>query len=361
MSSGSTATSADVWELIECRDAAVAPCAHLIADSEVLVGRAPPATIVVDSPSVSKRHAILTSTPRGLLVRDLGSTNGTFINGSRIVESLCAKGDMLQFAKTMFRVNRRGGSAFGATQEGGALPYAASLLEFELLMNGNGVVPAFQPIVDFTDKSIVAYELLARSTHEHLRSPQSMFATATLLGQECQLSELMRSEGVRIINESKGCPNLFVNTHPKEVINPRLLASLSELRKKFGGTVITLEIHEAAIANRDEMREFRSFLRDHAMLLAFDDFGAGQARLDELSEVAPDYLKFDIKLIRDLDKAAPARRSMIETLVRMTCDLGTCPLAEGVETASEASTCQEVGFKLAQGYFFGRPQPWPKS
>ena len=46
----------------------------------------------------------------------------------------------------------------------------------------------------------------------------------------CQLSELVRREGARIARAG-GCPNLFVNTHPKEVVTPELLKSLAELRE----------------------------------------------------------------------------------------------------------------------------------
>lgn len=355
------ATITTTWTLTECTEMGASGKTHLISDGEALIGRAPPATIVIESPSISKRHAMLRCEPHGLLVQDLGSTNGTFVNGSRIHEHCCSEGDLIQFATTVFRVTQRTRSHFGDTLEGGALPYAESLLEFDQLMNGRGLLPVFQPIVSLQDSTILAYELLARSAHQHLRNPQAMFGTAALLGQECNLSEMMRREGVCITGVSRNCPNLFVNTHPKEIINPKFLSSLENLHEHRAGMQITLEIHEAAITDRSQMLELREILRSHCMLLAYDDFGAGQARLDELSEIPPDYLKFDIKLIRDLDSATPARRSMIQSLVKMTRELGICPLAEGVETAGETQACQELGFELAQGYYFGRPEAWIKS
>lgn len=345
------------WLLTECVEGNVTSHTHLVAAGEILVGRTPPAGIVVEVPSVSKRHAMLRCRPDGLLVRDLGSTNGTFVNGTRIGEHLCNEGDLIQFAESMFRVSRREEANLGATEVASVELYAETLLQFDQLMNGRGVLPVFQPVIELERGTIVAYELLARSTHSRLLNPAAMFSTAALLGQECQLSELMRREGARIVR-SKGCPNLFVNTHPKEVVTPELLKSLAELREQCGGMPITVEIHEGSVTNRDEMRRVREALKRHSMLLAYDDFGAGQARLDELSEIPPDYLKFDIKLIRDLDTASPSRQMMIKTLVQMTLDLKIRPLAEGVETAGEAAICTELGFEFAQGYFFGRPMPW---
>src|SRR4029079_7912303 len=94
---------------------------------------------------------------------------------------------------------------------------------------------------------------------------------------------------------------------------------------------------------------------DLKMKLAYDDFGAGQARLNELVEARPDYVKFDRNLSSDVDTAAAGRRQLIESLVNMCRKLGIVTLAEGVENAGEAEACRRVGFELMQGYFFGRP------
>ncbi len=64
---------------------------------------------------------------------------------------------------------------------------------------------------------------------------------------------------------------------------------------------MTLEIHEAAIASPGQITRLRDVLYDLDMKLAFDDFGAGQTRLLELSEARPDYLKFDKQLVQRID------------------------------------------------------------
>jgi predicted signal transduction protein with EAL and GGDEF domain len=48
---------------------------------------------------------------------------------------------------------------------------------------------------------------------------------------------------------------------------------------------------------------------------------------------------------------------MISTFIKASHDLGIITLAEGIECAEEAQVCQQLGFDLAQGYFFGRPLP----
>ena len=87
---------------------------------------------------------------------------------------------------------------------------------------------------------------------------------------------------------------------------------------------------------------------------AYDDFGAGQARLIELSDIPPDYLKFDRGMIEGIESATP-RQEMVSALLRVVRRLGVRVIAEGVETELVAAICQRLGCDLGQGYLFGRP------
>ena len=89
--------------------------------------------------------------------------------------------------------------------------------------------------------------------------------------------------------------------------------------------------------------------------LAYDDFGHGQARLVELVDVPPDYLKFDMRLVQNLESASIERQRMFASLVKMVCDLGIIPLAEGVELAGDHEICRQIGFEFGQGFFYGYP------
>ncbi len=348
-------SSTATWTLRECNDRGEQGREVAIRGNEFIVGRTADASLTVPQGDISKRHAQLTIVDGRPIVRDLGSTNGTFVNGRQITESPLTSGDLVQFASSVFRIERQTESAPLATMEESAMSFANALVQFEQIMSGGGFSPHFQPIVQLADTKCVGYELLARSTLDELRNPAQMFATAARLSQEVALSELARREGARDAMHLPNCGSLFVNTHPKEIINDAFLASLFELRTIAPNLGITMEIHEAAVTHRDDMRRFCEVLNECRMDLAYDDFGAGQARLDELSETSPQVVKFDIKLIRNIDTATPARQSMVATLVKMTRELGITPLAEGVETAKEADMCRQMGFELAQGYHYGRP------
>ena len=118
-------------------------------------------------------------------------------------------------------------------------------------------------------------------------------------------------------------------------------------------------MHEACAVDAATIKVLRLVLDDLGMQLAYDDFGAGQARLHELVEARPDYLKFDRKLVAGIDTASTDRQQMLESLVQMSRQLGIITLAEGIETPGEAQTCRRMGFELMQGYFFGRPMSKP--
>jgi EAL domain-containing protein (putative c-di-GMP-specific phosphodiesterase class I) len=103
------------------------------------------------------------------------------------------------------------------------------------------------------------------------------------------------------------------------------------------------------------MRRLAARLKQIGVPFAYDDFGAGQARLRELAEVPPDFVKFDMGLLHGIDTAPEGRQRMVRELVRLVLDLGSVPLAEGIETEAEAALCREMGFQLVQGYLTGRP------
>ena len=73
------------------------------------IGRDVNASIVVEDEYASTRHATLTFRGRGWHVEDVGSTNGTFVNGSRVVGAADLwYGDELQVGRVRFRLERPG-------------------------------------------------------------------------------------------------------------------------------------------------------------------------------------------------------------------------------------------------------------
>jgi len=67
-----------------------------------LLGRDVTNDIVLGDPEVSRQHARLTRTPAGYILEDLGSTNGSFVNGERLVTARAlAAGNLLGFGENV--------------------------------------------------------------------------------------------------------------------------------------------------------------------------------------------------------------------------------------------------------------------
>ena len=62
---------------------------------QLLLGRHPACDVVLDAPSVSRRHAQLTHRHGTWVIRDLASTNGTLVNGERVGRAAVHGGDLL--------------------------------------------------------------------------------------------------------------------------------------------------------------------------------------------------------------------------------------------------------------------------
>ncbi|HEX8856447.1 MAG TPA: DUF1707 and FHA domain-containing protein [Thermoleophilaceae bacterium] len=76
----------------------------LVPDGETLtLGRGSDCSLPLDDPFVSRRHAELSRSDRGWLLRDLGSTNGVWVNGWRVRESELRDGDEVRLGYTRFR------------------------------------------------------------------------------------------------------------------------------------------------------------------------------------------------------------------------------------------------------------------
>jgi len=330
------------------------------------IGRSADLQLVLPSAHVSKRHAEIYSDGVALRVRDLGSRNGTFLNREQVTDAVLHDGDVLHFGDFEFRLARD--MAEDAPDAEGTLLQTAPLSRHFLdgaslvpkLIEQGAVTMFFQPIVTLPGAKVVAYEALGRGRLEGLpESPMELFDLAGAVGPDSQaeLSQLFRRKAVELVRDRPEPPLLFLNTHPVELEKPGLLESLEELRTFAPQVDLVLEIHESALAQTEFIAWLRGRLLEINVGLAYDDFGAGQARLFELAEAPPHYLKFDRRFVKDLHQAPTSRQRLVASLVAAARELLVKTVAEGVETEDEAAACTRAGFSYAQGYHFGRPGP----
>lgn len=71
---------------------------------EVLIGRDPDVDLVLDEVGVSRQHAKVSTWQNELELRDLGSTNGTYVNGKKVDRVKLATGDRVLIGQSLMQV-----------------------------------------------------------------------------------------------------------------------------------------------------------------------------------------------------------------------------------------------------------------
>ena len=110
----------------------------------IVVGRAATSDVPIYDPTISRRHAEVALANGGVQVKDLGSSNGSFVNGARVTETVAGSGDVVTFGKVAFRVREvtpphaqpkvdSGASTFGTSPPPGATIVRNMPAEAELI------------------------------------------------------------------------------------------------------------------------------------------------------------------------------------------------------------------------------------
>jgi pSer/pThr/pTyr-binding forkhead associated (FHA) protein len=89
-----------------------------LSDASVLIGRSLDAQVSINEQAISNEHARIEQTGANFTLRDLGSTNGTYVNGQRLVDTVVlAGGDTIRMGSTTFTfVTREGGLPKGTVK-----------------------------------------------------------------------------------------------------------------------------------------------------------------------------------------------------------------------------------------------------
>jgi len=101
----------------------------------LIIGRTEGVGLRLDADGVSRRHAKIVDHDDGIVnVLDLGSTNGTFLNGRRVDAAVLREGDELKVGQVVMRFGYEGSStrAGGSTYQGPALHELLTARELEV-------------------------------------------------------------------------------------------------------------------------------------------------------------------------------------------------------------------------------------
>jgi EAL domain-containing protein (putative c-di-GMP-specific phosphodiesterase class I)/CheY-like chemotaxis protein len=217
-------------------------------------------------------------------------------------------------------------------------------------LTGDGLSMAFQPIVDLRDRRIAGMEALARFRSLPLRPPNEWFAEAVTLELGVQLELATIRQALAALPRLPPQTYLSVNCSHRAAMSPQLVMTLEPVAKRI---VVEITEHEE-VGDYHELVDALSGLRSLGARVAIDDAGAGYASLRHTLQLAPDIVKVDISLTRDIDTDR-GKRAMASALVAFADEMDISIVAEGIETEAEMRTLQELGVRYGQGYYLAMP------
>jgi EAL domain-containing protein (putative c-di-GMP-specific phosphodiesterase class I)/FixJ family two-component response regulator len=223
-----------------------------------------------------------------------------------------------------------------------------------------GPTIVFQPIVELVTTRTVGVEALTR--FDDNCPPDQWFAEAGLLGLGTELEMSAVNAAFSHLDRLGTDQFLAVNVSPAVLADPRMLDLLLECDP---GRLVVEVTENQPVTNYPELNAVRERLHEAGIRIAVDDAGAGYAGLQQILELAPEIIKLDIALTRDIDRD-PIKRALAGALITFARESHATVTAEGIETASELETLSNLAVPWGQGYHIGRPsalnsREWPPS
>jgi len=230
---------------------------------------------------------------------------------------------------------------------------AQLLHELDEMIARRAVRTVYHPIVRIENLSSIGAEALTRPALQHsFESVEALFTFAEGTDRLLSFESVCRREAIR---SARTAGLLFLNCSAQALEDPEWRSPELQAMLAESGRVpnqVVLEVTERVAVRRDvEFRMTVRALRDRGFRLAIDDMGAGYSTLQTLADLEPDFLKFDVSLVRDIHRSR-IKQSLLETLRGLADKIRARVIAEGVETEEERVELRRLGIELGQGLLF---------
>lgn len=234
--------------------------------------------------------------------------------------------------------------------------------EFRLLLEKESLTYHFQPIVDARSGDVRAYEALMRVNLPTLRSPDMVLQLARKegrLGDIERLTWFKASEAYESLLDQGLVSRdalLFINSIASQCMTKETGLAFHE---RFGYLQPRMIIEITESEDLDpEVTQAKRTNPGSSGIFALDDYGSGYNSEKNLLELAPQYIKVDISIIRGIDNDVNKQR-LVTNIVGYAHERGMQIIAEGVENADELETVLRLEVDLLQGYYLARPAAVP--
>jgi diguanylate cyclase (GGDEF)-like protein/PAS domain S-box-containing protein len=259
------------------------------------------------------------------------------------------------------------GYRFYSSQMSAALTERREIVQaLKRAMTHGGLQLHYQPQIDLRSGKIAGAEALLRwrdPVHGWI-APDHFIPIAEerglmpalgiwVLEEACQQLARWKQVGLHIPGR------LAVNVSARELDAPLFVSTVQSIVGASGCSPadIELEITEGVMVS-DGPTVLAMLEEINALGFAFavDDFGTGFSSLAYLSRFPAGTLKIDISFVRNM-LTRQKDYALVKTIIGMAKSLGLATVAEGVETAEQARALTDLGCMVAQGYYYGRPEP----
>lgn len=220
----------------------------------------------------------------------------------------------------------------------------------------------YQPIVTAAEE-IFAYELLSRFHQEDgsMIYPNEIFSAAKSRGRLYALDRICRMTAVRHAAKLKDA-KAFINFIPTSIYSPEYcLRSTTGLANELGVNPkqLVFEVVETEkVDDLDHLRKILAFYKEKGFQYALDDVGEGYSTIEMLADLKPHFMKLDMQFVQGVAEDAAKQKTALKFLQK-SLEVGSIPLAEGVETRQDFEWLKKQGYQLFQGYYFGKPAASP--
>jgi diguanylate cyclase (GGDEF)-like protein/PAS domain S-box-containing protein len=219
----------------------------------------------------------------------------------------------------------------------------------------------YQPVVRLTDRTILGVEALVRWNHPARGTiPPIQFIpvaeeTGLIIPMGRWILETACHEGARI---QKAFPRaepltMSVNLSVRQLQSETLIADVRQALEVSGlpAASLVLEITESLMLTDTDFAMMQLHeLKALGIRLAMDDFGTGYSSLSYLSRFPVDILKMDRSFVGAEDNS-----TLTSAIIALGTSLSLEVVAEGIELAEQATSLEELGCELGQGFLFARP------
>lgn len=221
----------------------------------------------------------------------------------------------------------------------------------------------YQPKVDMDTGKVVGCEALVRWNHPErgLLMPGSFVPffekKGTIVRVDFHMFEQVCRTVRRWLDENRPVVTVSCNFSQLHFGQTGFVRQVSEIADRFRVPhyLLEIEITESTIAGASErVASVLAELKQLGFQIAIDDFGSGYSSLGQLQRLRADVLKLDRSFVC-AGLQGTREQIVIANLVNMASELGMEVVCEGVETMVQVKVLQDIGCRVAQGYYYYRP------